>query len=194
MTEYTARSLPHRPPCGLDCFVTLLRQKIDKSADGIALSRIHFRRSQALSLAELRQRLLNLADIGQRCRQTALYVREIGINGVSLSVLLDSRFRRSAHRKCPTQCKMPKHHVHRKAQLFALPQRPAEWYSVAVSDRRALHVLGTRQRREELLKRAIELEPHCARAHSAHGYPRRIDARAQHRLRHDATAPNGLEN
>jgi hypothetical protein len=97
MTEYTARSLPHRPLCGLDCFITLLRQKIDKSMDGIALPRIHFGRSQTLSLVELRQRLLNLADRRQRCRQTALYVGEIGINGESLSVLLDSRFRRPAH-------------------------------------------------------------------------------------------------
>src|SRR5262249_37044029 len=97
MTEYTDRSLPHRPLCGLDCFVMLLRQKIDKSVDGIALPRIHFRRSQTLSLAELHQRLLGLADIGQRCRQTALYVGEIGINGESLSVFLDSCFRRSTH-------------------------------------------------------------------------------------------------
>src|SRR5262249_41665109 len=77
MTEYTDRSLPHRPLCGLDCFVTLLRQKIDKSADGSALPRIYFGRSQALSLTELRQRLLSLADRGQRCRQTALYVGKI---------------------------------------------------------------------------------------------------------------------
>src|SRR6516225_10303496 len=97
MTEYTARSLPHRPLCGLDCFVMLLRQKIDKSTDGIALPRIHFGRFQTLSLAELRKRLLNLADIGQRCRQAALYVGEIGINGQSFSVFLDSCFRRSTH-------------------------------------------------------------------------------------------------
>ena len=90
MTEYTDRSLPHRPLCGLDCLVPLLRQKIDKSVDGTALPRIHFGRSQILGLAELRQRLLNLADRGQRCRQTALYVWEIGINGESLSVFLDS--------------------------------------------------------------------------------------------------------
>src|SRR5262249_29743289 len=91
------RSLPHRPLCGLDCFVTLLRQKIDKSVDGIALPRIYFGRSQALSLTELRQRLLSLADRGQRCRQTALYVGKIGINGEGLSVFLDSCFRRSTH-------------------------------------------------------------------------------------------------
>src|SRR6516164_6022500 len=97
MTEYTGRSLPHRPLCSLDCFITFLRQKIDKSADGIALPRIHFGRSQTLSLVELRQRLLNLADRRQRCRQTALYVREIGIYGESLSVFLDSYFRRSTH-------------------------------------------------------------------------------------------------
>src|SRR6516225_8263470 len=97
MTEYTARSLPHRPLCGLDRFVMLLRQKIDKSADGIALPRIHFGRFQTLSLAELRQRLLNLADIGQRRRQRVLYVREIGINGEGLSVFLDSCFRGSTH-------------------------------------------------------------------------------------------------